>query len=190
MQMWFAYNATPEMAAAKQQLVNQLQAGYQGMLTAAKFSGAAIASGMAVAANPATLPYVLGGWSGVAASVYEDYQNGTLDRTGNSYALQFAFGAGAESPVVQRGALPSVIAKTTALSGFGSYVTNGTLSARSLVANAAGTLAGQITQAAGMHAQGSVMNVTLMQLSKAVASLAAQIGTLQATAPDSKKKDK
>jgi hypothetical protein len=57
-----------------------------------------------------------------------------------------------------------------------------------MVANTAGTLAGQITQVAGSYARGSAMNVTLMQLSKAVASLSAQIATLQATAPDSKKK--
>jgi hypothetical protein len=189
MQLWFAYNSSPQMAAAKQQLAMQLQAGFQGAIAATKFSGAVVGSGVAVATNPGTLPYVLSGWTNVAASVYQDYQEGTLDRTGNSYALQFGFGAGTELPLIQTGSLLGMIGKSTVVSGFANYAVSGTLSARSLVANAAGTLAGRIGQAAGGYAAGSAMNATLMQLSKAVASLAAQIGTLQATASD-KKKDK
>ena len=190
MQLWFAQNSSPGMAAAKQQLANQLQAGYQGALTAAKFSGAAVASGVAVGVNPATLPYVLGGWTNVGASIYEDYQNGAIDKYGNSYAGDFVVGAGQEAGLIQSGGIASVLGKSTVFSAGTSIIMSGTISTRSLLSNAAGTLAGRITQAAGTYAAGSAMSVKLMQLSKAVVSLAAQIGTLKATGPDSKKKEK
>ena len=47
-------------------------------MTAAKVSGAVVIGGAVAVTQPEALPYVLGGWSNVAANVYEDAPNGTL----------------------------------------------------------------------------------------------------------------
>ena len=187
---WFAYSPDPGTAMAKQQLLAELQAGYQGWTSAAKFSGAVVASGGAAMTDPAAVPYVLGGWVNAASSAYEDYQNGTLDKSGNSYVGAFLAGAGQETRFIQSGRITSVLAKSTAFQATTNMLINGTVSARSLVANTAGTLAGRITQTATSYSQGSATRVLLTQLSQAVASLAVQIGVLQATAPSQSQSSK
>jgi hypothetical protein len=142
-------------------------------------------------AEPETVPYLLGGWVNAGSSAYEDYQNGRLDKSGDSYVPAFAVGAAQESKVIQSGTLPSVLVKTTAFSGSASLIiNNGVVSTRALVSNAAGTLAGRITQTAMSYAPGSAERILFTQLSQAIASLAAQIGTLQATAPSQSKTSK
>jgi len=191
MSSFWSYNPDPNIAAAKQQLAADLRAGYQGMATAAKVSGAIIASGAISAMAPEAIPYVAGGWVNAASSAYEDYQNGTVDKSGNTYATAFGFGAMQESRLIQSGSLTSVLAKSTAFSAFASSITNdGVVSARSLVSNAAGALAGRITQTAMSYVPESAQRVLLTQLSQAVASLAAQIGTLQAMAPSQSQSSK
>ncbi len=151
----------PASASARQQAYAQVQAGLQGYYSAAKASAAVVASAGAVVVDPQTLPYVLGGWANAASDAYSDYQSGSVDPSGKSYVESFAIGAGQESKLVQSGRLVSVLAKSTAFSAFGSLViNNGTISPRSLVANAAGVLAGRITQTAMSYAPGSTQHGT------------------------------
>jgi hypothetical protein len=111
-------------------------------------------------------------------------------RSGNSYVASFGAGAALESKLVQGGRLPSVLSKSTFLSGVANYAISGSVSLRSTISNAAGTLAGRITQTAMSYSAGSAQRVLLTQLSQAVASLAAQVATLQATAPSQKQRSK
>ena len=181
----------PASASARQQAYAQVQAGLQGYYSAAKASAAVVAGAGAVMVDPQTLPYVLGGWANVASDAYSDYQNGGVDTSGKSYVGSFALGAAQESKLVQSGRLVSVLAKSTAFSAFGSLVANnGSISTRSLVANAAGVLAGRITETALSYSPGSTQRVLFTQLSQAIASLGAQIATLQATAPSQSKTSK
>ena len=188
---WFAYSPDPGTAMAKQQLLAELQAGYQGWTSAAKFSGAVVASGGAAMTDPAAVPYVLGGWVNAAASAYEDYQNGSLDKSGGTYATAFGAGTVQESRLIQSKGWISTLVKSTAFAaGASAFMNNGAISTRSLISNAAGTLAGRITQTSMSYPTQSATRLLLNQLSQAVASLAVQIGVLQATAPSQSKSSK
>jgi hypothetical protein len=173
----------PASASARQQAYAQVQAGLQGYYSAAKASAAVVASAGAVVVDPQTLPYVLGGWANVASDAYSDYQNGTLDTSGKSYLGSFGVGAALESPLIQSGRWMSVLAKSTAVSVTASYAMNGTISARSVISNAAGTLAGRAAQVSMSYPAGSALQTSLSALSQALASLSAQIAVLQASAP-------
>jgi hypothetical protein len=173
----------PASASARQQAYAQVQAGLQGYYSAAKASGAVVASAGAVVVDPQTLPYVLGGWANVASDAYGDYQNGTLDTSGKSYLGSFGVGAALESPLIQSGRWMSVLAKSTAVSVTASYAMNGTISARSVISNAAGTLAGRAAQVSMSYPAGSALQTSLSALSQALAGLSAQIAVLQASAP-------
>jgi hypothetical protein len=110
-------------------------------------------------------------------------ESGTIDTSGRSYLGSFGVGATLESRFIQSGRLASVLAKSTAFSATASVVMNGTISARSLISNAAGTLAGRAAQVSMSYAAGSALQTSLSQLSQALASLSAQIAVLQVSAP-------
>jgi hypothetical protein len=176
---------TPSSAIAKQQLLPQLQASYQGAVAAAKLSGAVVLSGVISILQPETVPYILNGWSSAAVQAFQDSQNGSFDKSGSSYAVSFGLGVG-ETPFLKSGSLPSLAIKSVGLSVGEQYFFQGSVSPSLVLANVAGTLAGRAGAAAGKYAAGSTRNVLLTQLSETLANLSAQLAVLQVTSSQTK----
>jgi hypothetical protein len=113
--------------------------------------------------------------------MYDDGLKGSVDKSGNSYALPFVLGTVQETSLIQRENFVSTLVRSTVYTAATSYALNGTVTTLGLLSNAAGALASHSTQIAASYAAGTAMHGTLTQISQALVGLSAQLAVVQAS---------